>query len=65
MGCSEPPHSLDGSQAPQPARALQEAISTLSVGPSPLAEPPGRELEPPPASEVPRPWAAAQRAPLG
>ena len=30
--------------------------------PPPLAGPPGRDPEPPPASEVPRPWAAAQRA---
>ena len=69
LGCSEPPHSLDGSQAPQPARASQEAmgyawphLNPKRRVPPPLAGPPGRDPEPPPASEVPRLWAAAQRA---
>ena len=70
LGCSGPPHSLDGPQAPQPARASQEAmgyawphLNPKRRVPPPLAGPPGRDPEPPPASEVPRPWAAAQRAP--
>ena len=55
LGCSGPPHSLDGPQAPQPARASQEAmgyawphLNPKRRVPPPLAGPPGRDPEPPP-----------------
>ena len=55
LGCSGPPHSLDGPQAPQPARASWEAMGCAWPHlnperrvPPPLAGPSGRDPEPHP-----------------